>query len=68
MPFNKTPETISEIVQSPQTIEELEGSPMKRKNLDLNNKLKVIHFMHKLNNAAEVDRICKTNLRTVLQW
>ena len=40
---------------------------MKRKNLDLNDNLKVIHFMHVHNNAAKVVRICKTNPTTVLR-
>ena len=40
---------------------------MKRKNLDLSDKLKVIHFMNKPNNVAKVDRICKTKPRKKLQ-
>ena len=64
--FKTTTQTINEIVQSRQTLEKLKDCLMKRKNLDLNDKLKIIRFMYKNNNAAKVGRICKANPRTVL--
>lgn len=65
--LNRRPQTISEIVQSRRTLEKLKYSPTKRRNLDPNDKLKVIHPTHKLNKVAEVGRMCKTNPRTVLR-
>ena len=43
--INKTPQSIGEIVRSRQTLEELKDSSMKWKNLNLNDKLKFIHFV-----------------------
>ena len=45
--FNTTPQAISKIVQLRQNLEKLKIFPVKRKNKDPNDTLKVIHFMNK---------------------
>lgn len=61
-----TLQSICEIVQSRQRLRKLKDSPTKRNSLDLNGKLKVIHFKHIQNNAPKVGRICLANPRTVI--
>ena len=56
---------VADILKSRRSLGAVKVSEKKRKNLDLNDKIRVIHYMHKHINAVKVSTIFKTNPRTV---
>ena len=56
---------VADILKSRTSLEAVKVSEKKRKNLDLNDKIRDIHYIHKHSNSVKVSAICKTNPRTV---